>query len=161
MSERNVLAPRALITQSHTKRTTAAAISAAKARNGWSNSDAADALGCCEGTIRNRLDTDAPNNQMTVHELLRSLQSDGRGIANDILAAVEYEVQPKDLSPDRTCDRKKASSITRALLAVSGMLEDGLITDDEICARRKELEEGRDAFDKLLSRIGPRRESAR
>lgn len=57
---------------------------------------------------------------------------------------------------DDTCDRKKASSITRANLAVSIMLEDDEITDEEISKRRKELEEGRDAFVALLSRIGPK-----
>lgn len=57
---------------------------------------------------------------------------------------------------DDTCDRKKASSITRANLAVSIMLEDDEITDDEITKRRKELEEGRDAFAGLLSRVGPK-----
>jgi hypothetical protein len=62
--------------------------------------------------------------------------------------------------PDATCDRKKASSINRALLAVSIMLEDGEIDKEEILARRKELEEGRDAFDKLLSRIGPKEQRA-
>lgn len=57
---------------------------------------------------------------------------------------------------DDTCDRKKASSITRANLAVSVMLEDDEIQDDEIRQRRKELEAGRDAFSALLSRIGPK-----
>lgn len=58
--------------------------------------------------------------------------------------------------PDETCDRKKMSSITRANLAVSVMLEDDEITVEEIKKRRKELEEGRDAFAGLLSRIGPK-----
>lgn len=83
-----------LITQSHTKRATAAALAEAKVRNDWSNSDAGDAIGCGEGTIRNRLDADDPKNQMTVHELRRSLQADGAHIANAILADVGYRVTP-------------------------------------------------------------------
>ena len=81
-----------LITQSRTKRQTALAISEAKLRNGWSNGDAADALGCGEGTIRNRIDADDAKNQMTVHELLRSIQADGPHIANSILAIVDHRV---------------------------------------------------------------------
>jgi len=61
---------------------------------------------------------------------------------------------------DTTCDRKKHSTILRATLAVSEMLEDDEITDAEVLARRKELEGGRDAFDKLLSRIGPKGQRA-
>jgi hypothetical protein len=83
-----------LITQSRTKRQTALAISEAKQRNGWSNSDAGDALGCGEGTIRNRLDGDDAKNQMTVHELLRSIQADGPHIANTILAMVDHRAHP-------------------------------------------------------------------
>lgn len=59
-------------------------------------------------------------------------------------------------SPDRTDDRKKHSSILRASLAIGLMLEDESIDDEEIRANRKALEEGRDAIDKLLSRITPR-----
>jgi hypothetical protein len=92
----------AIITQSHTKRATAAALAEAKARNRWSNSDAADALGCGEGTIRNRLDADDPKNQMTVHELRRSLQADGPHIANAILSDVGFGVVSTecDSAPD-------------------------------------------------------------
>ena len=160
MTGRNDLRIFGLITQSHSKRVVAAAISAAKARNDWSNSDAADALGCSEATIRNRLDEDAPNNQMTVHELLRSIQSDEGRIANDILRDLGFRLETIDPTPDATCDRKKASSITRAGLAVSIMLEDGDISEQEIRDRRGELEEGRDAFDRLLSRIGPKGQRA-
>lgn len=58
--------------------------------------------------------------------------------------------------PDTTDDRAKQSSILRASLAVSIMLEDEKITVEEIKVRRKELEAGRDAFDALLSRLGPK-----
>lgn len=83
-----------LITQTDTKRLCAAAIADAKARNDWSNSDAGDALGCGEGTIRNRLNTDDVGNQMTVHELRRSLRADGTHIANKILTEDGYRVVP-------------------------------------------------------------------
>jgi hypothetical protein len=59
-------------------------------------------------------------------------------------------------SPDTIPDRKKGSSICRASLAVSVMLEDNEITDDEIRDNRKALEEGRDAFEALLRRITPK-----
>jgi uncharacterized membrane protein len=59
-------------------------------------------------------------------------------------------------TPDTTPDRVKGSSICRAALAVSVMLEDDEITDDEIRDARKTLEEGRDAFDALLRRIQPK-----
>jgi hypothetical protein len=58
--------------------------------------------------------------------------------------------------PDTVPDRKKGSSIARANFAVSVMLEDDDITDDEIRRNRKILEEGRDAFDALLRRIAPK-----
>lgn len=89
-----------LITQSHTKKAAASALAEAKARHGWSNTDLGDALGCGEGTIRNRLDTDSPGNQMTVHELLRSIQSDGPAIANRILGEVGYRATPTQAAPD-------------------------------------------------------------
>jgi len=87
-----------LITQSRTKRETAAAIAEAKARNEWSNGDAGDALGCGEGTIRNRLDADDAKHQMTVYELLRSIQSDGAHIANRIMRVVKHRLVPTDCS---------------------------------------------------------------
>ena len=62
--------------------------------------------------------------------------------------------------PDATCDRKKASSILRASLAISLMLEDESISDGEIRDNRKTLETARDDIEKLLSRIGPKRGTA-
>lgn len=84
----------ALLTHSHTKRITAAALTAAKARRDWSNGDLADAMGCGEGTIRNRLTDDEPSHQMTVHELRRVTQADGPMIANAIFADLEYQLVP-------------------------------------------------------------------
>lgn len=84
-----------LITQSDTKRATASAIADAKVRNRWSNADAGDALGCAEGTIRNRIDADCCKHQMTVHELARSIDADGPHIANAILGPlVAHRVVP-------------------------------------------------------------------
>lgn len=85
---------RLLITKSLTKRITAAAIAEAKARNGWSNADAGDALDCSEGTVRERLDADEAGKQMTVHELRRVTQADGAAIANRILADLGYRLVP-------------------------------------------------------------------
>jgi hypothetical protein len=58
--------------------------------------------------------------------------------------------------PDDTCDRRKHSTILRAGLAVSVMLEDESIDDEEIRENRKTLEDARDAIDRLLSRVKPR-----
>jgi hypothetical protein len=58
--------------------------------------------------------------------------------------------------PDQTDDRKKHSSILRASLAISLMLEDQSIDEGEIRDNRKTLEEARDAIEKLLSRVAPR-----
>lgn len=144
-----------LLTKTRVKRETAAAITCAQARNGWSNEDAGDALGCCGNTIRNRTDVDDPGKQMTVYELLRSLTTDSE-IARHLLALVGFEPVRMAALPDATTDRQKSSSITRANLAVSEMLEDDEITDQEIRERRAELEAGREAFDCLLRRITPR-----
>jgi hypothetical protein len=75
-----------IISQSLTKRTTAAALADRVRANNWSNSDAGDVLGISEGTIRNRLDGDEPSKQMTVHELARSVKYDGPAMANAILS---------------------------------------------------------------------------
>lgn len=55
--------------------------------------------------------------------------------------------------PDTTDDRKKHSSILRASLAISLMLEDETIDETEVRDNRKTLEEARDAIEKILSRV--------
>lgn len=57
---------------------------------------------------------------------------------------------------DHTSDRAKHSTILRAALAISIMLEDDTIHDEEIRENRKPLEEARDALDKMLRRVGPK-----
>lgn len=81
-----------LITKSSTKRITAAALTEAKARNGWSNADLGDGMDCSEGCARLRMDGDDPKNQMTVHELRRITQSDGPAVANLIFADLHYRL---------------------------------------------------------------------
>lgn len=83
---------RVLITKTSTKRVTAAAIAEAKARNGWSNADAGDALDCSEGTVRLRTDGEDVGNQMTVHELRRITQADGAAVADRIFADLGYRL---------------------------------------------------------------------
>lgn len=118
---RNVMTKSMLITQSSTKRATAAAIAEAKARNDWSNRDAGDALGCGEGTIRNRIDAEDAKNQMTVHELLRSIQADGPHIANRILEGVAYRVLPKSYAaaPDALAVAGGAARCAAEIIAAS------------------------------------------
>lgn len=151
----NVLANSDLITKRLVKARVARAIGEAQDRHGWSDDCAGSALGVCGTTIVNRKDLNDPGKQMTVFELVRSLQHDPE-IANCILHLVGFKVERRRPVRDDADDRKKASTINRALLAVSVMLEDGEITDEEIRAHRKDLEGGRDAFDRLLSRIGPK-----
>jgi hypothetical protein len=142
-----------LITQSHTKRVTAAAIANAKARNGWSNSDAADALGTCEGTVRNRLDADCPKNQMTVHELLRSLPHD-IGIANDVLAPAGHKVVPLDGT--KAPDMSLPCIVARFQLELSLALEDGRLDPEELRRMRPQIEALGEAVDGLRERMKPR-----
>lgn len=81
-------------TQSCTKRLTASALADLKRRNAWSNADLGDALGGGEGTARNRLCDDEPNNQMTVHELRRLIAAGEIGTVNSILADLGVHVEP-------------------------------------------------------------------
>ena len=83
---------RKLITKSSSKRVTADALGEAKRRNGWSNADLGDAMDCCEGSVRNRLDDEDPKNQMLVHELRRITQSDGPAVANCIFADLNFRL---------------------------------------------------------------------
>ena len=148
------------ISQSLVKRRTAAALANAKDRHGWSDNDAAEALGVCRSTILNRLDSDDPGKQMTIHELLRSIEHDGNLMVNEILALVDYEAAPKEPKPDVSCDRTKESRVLQAALALSVALADGEISDTEILANRTTLDHARDAIDALLRRVGPKAEPA-
>lgn len=62
--------------------------------------------------------------------------------------------------PDVSCDHRKQSLILDAALRLSIALEDGTVDEKEIRDNRKTLENAREAIDKLLSRIGPKREGA-
>jgi hypothetical protein len=145
-----------LITKTLVKRRGAKAIGEAQDRRCWSNEETGSALGCCGNTIRNRLDTDDPGKQITVFELLRSVQSDGPHIANELLALVDHEAVAKSAAIDATCDRTKESRVLKAALALSVALADGLIEDEEIRDNRATIENARDALDALLSRVAPR-----
>jgi hypothetical protein len=110
-----------VLTQSATKRQTAAALAERKAQLGWSNGDAGDVLGCGEGTIRNRLDGDDPKNQMTVHELLRSIQGDDTHIANHIMALVDCAVvrTGKGAAPDALAAAGHSARCAAELIAAA------------------------------------------
>lgn len=73
-----------------------------------------------------------------------------------ILAMIGMKLVPVDRSADPSPDRAKASSICRAQLAVSVMLEDEAIDDEEIRQHRAALVQARDDIDALLARIGPK-----
>lgn len=76
------------LTYREIKRTGAKALREIKQKLGFSNYGLADLLGNCEGTIRKRLDEDSENHQITVAELLKSLE------ARDLLALVGYHPAP-------------------------------------------------------------------
>ncbi len=110
-----------LLTQSGTKRVTAAALAAAIARNEWSNADAGEALGCSEGTIRNRLDTGTADKQMPVHELRRSIVVDGPEMANAILADINHRVVPVhcETAPDALAAAGAAARCAADIIAAA------------------------------------------
>ena len=87
--------------------------------------------------------------------LLGCREWNGR-FAGNVLAMIGMKLVPLDRQCDPMPDRKKASSIDKAKWAVSVMLEDEEISDEEIKENRQALIEGRDAFDALLARIGPK-----
>lgn len=81
-----------ILTQRISKARCADLIRAAKRANGWTNTDAGDAMGCCEGTVRNRLDDDTPKDQMTVYELARLIAACDPKAIGDELAALGLAV---------------------------------------------------------------------
>jgi len=150
-----------VITQSSTKRLCAAALADAKSRHDWSNQDAGDALGCGEGTIRNRLNTDDVGNQMTVHELRRSLGADGTHIANKILSGDGYLVVPVTAAdaPDAFALAASSSRCTAELIEAA---QDGFDFDEATSLLPKVVEqrEGLASLEVLLRRTiaeGPKR----
>lgn len=117
-------------TQSSTKRIVAAALAALKAARQWSNGDLGDALGCGEGTARNRLCDDDTNNQMPVHELRRLIASGELSTVNAIVADLGVHVEPD--APDAPGDPLQAAAASsRCSVALIEASADGRITDDE------------------------------
>jgi hypothetical protein len=112
--------PRTL-TQSRAKRVIASALTDAQKRRDWSNADLGDALGCGEGTIRNRTDIDDTGKQMTVYELLRSVAADGTHIANAIFAEVQHQLRPTGCSsaPDAIAIAYEQTRCAAELIAAS------------------------------------------
>ncbi|MDH7973707.1 hypothetical protein QH494_16060 [Sphingomonas sp. AR_OL41] len=108
-------------THSDTKRVTAAAIVDMQQRRRWSDGDAGDALGCSASTIVNRRNADDPGHQMTVHELRRSLHSDGPHIANRILRDDGFHVVPLVYgeAPDALAMAGKQSRFVAELIAAA------------------------------------------
>lgn len=61
-----------------------------------------------------------------------------------------------DARGDKTDDRAKESCILKAALALSVALADNELSDAEIKANRKTLEDAAEAIDSLLRRLGPK-----
>lgn len=107
-----------ILTQSHAKRVSAAALSTLKARRDWSNADLGEAMGCGEGTVRNRLDGDSSNNQLTAHELVRLTLADGPAVANALFGEVGFELVPDahGSAPDALVAASGAARCAAALI---------------------------------------------
>lgn len=73
---------RGIITQSRAKRAFAEAVLHEKGARELSNHDVGDVLGCGEGTVRNRLDTDSAENQPLAYELSRGIREWGADFGN-------------------------------------------------------------------------------
>lgn len=87
-----------VLTQTHTKRIAAAALAELKVKNHWSSADLADAMGCADRTVANRLCDEEPNNALTLHELRRLVQAGELGAANAIFADLGVRMDPIDYS---------------------------------------------------------------
>lgn len=85
---------RRILTQKVIKQTGAEAIRDFKREISGSNNDVADLMGNCESTVRLRTDEDSEGNQITVAELLKTLEKGYPGIARALLALVGWTVQP-------------------------------------------------------------------
>lgn len=112
-------------TQSSTKRITAAALADLKRDREWSNNDLGDVLGCGEGTARNRLCDDDPNNQMPVHELRRLIARGEIGAVNSMLSdlGVHVEVDQFDTPADAL---QAAAASSRCSVALIEAAPDGI-----------------------------------
>lgn len=66
-----------IITQNDAKRAFAAAVLQEKDARNLKNPDVGDVLGCGEGTVRNRLDTDRTDHQPLAFELARGIKTWG------------------------------------------------------------------------------------
>lgn len=122
-----------VITKSDTKRITAAALSEAKARNGWSNADAGDTLGISEGTVRNRLADDEPDkHHMTVYELTRAIAAGELALANKILGdLVGHHVAPNAGVIDAATALDAAGAAASCAAELIAAAADGKIDADE------------------------------
>lgn len=118
-----------LVTQSSTKRTVAAALADLKKLRGWSNAELGEVLGCGEGTARNRLADDEPNNQMPVHELLRLILAGELGAVNGILSEVGVHVKQDQF--DSAIDALQAAAASsRCSVALIEAAPDGISKDE-------------------------------
>lgn len=113
------------ITQSSTKRITAAALAELKRLREWSNSDLGEALGCGEGTARNRLCDDDPNNQMPVHELRRLIAAGEFGTVNSIFADLGVHLE-QDVFDTPTDALQAAAASSRCSVALIEAAPDGI-----------------------------------
>ncbi|GEM_PF-6883565 len=108
------------LTQSSTKRIVAAALAGLKADRSWSNADLGDVLGCNEGTARNRMADEEPNNQMPVHELRRLIAAGEIGTVDKILHDLGVHIErddfetPADALKAAACSNRTAAALIEA-----------------------------------------------
>ena len=122
------------ITQSLTKRVCAKALNDVIHTKGLSRDDAGDVLGCSGGTIKNRLDADSSDCQMTVYELARGIRAFGPAFGNAILIALTgHKLAP--VEAPAACHDRTLTKITKASYRISRAREDGVyepVEDAEI-----------------------------
>lgn len=120
-----------LLSQIGTKQIVAEALRDTKKRNGWSNAETGDAMGCGEGTVRNRLDDEDASHQMTVHELRRLIAVDGSTALDSMIADLGYRTIVTDDCQRHADPMTLAAAKARAAADLIAALSDGNISREE------------------------------
>jgi len=91
---------------------------------------------------------------MNAVSFIRGCQSWNGRFADEVFSLIGMKLTPLDCG--EPLGRSSATALTRLLLQVSVALEDGNITDAELVAMRRELDEAGRAIDSMRERLGPR-----
>lgn len=114
-------------------------------------------LGKCKDRAR---DYSKALSEMPLSAFLLGCRKWNGRFAGRVLAMIGKRLADLETSAEHTSDRAKESSVLKAALALSVALEDDDLSDKEILSNRETLHNAAAAIDALLSRIGPKRDSA-